>query len=254
MFVLFREYIKFELLFVEKLRARQKVLSLEKDGKVTQVEEKNVDDDEKEDEESDDGSEDEIEKLEKEKKKKEKKERKDKMKDEVDDKILNFGLVNLVLEVLNIIIIIQPSLKVPCPVDYVTLNSRVGLLIIYPVCMGFSLYKVVSSRNFLFVQAALVSIPEPEFAVSLLVTVRQFPGTLPVQQNILNILEHTFSQHPVSLDTKARMCLEKVNNIYLCNFFWPEFFVCLRFKNIFNHERSKGLKILSLNRKQIKKY
>ena len=105
----------------------------------------------------------------------------------------------------------------------------------------------------MFVQAALVSIPEPEFAVSLLVTVRQFPGTLPVQQNILNILEHTFSQHPVSLDTKARMCLEKVNNIYLCNFFWPEFFVCLRFKNIFNHERSKGLKILSLNRKQIKK-
>lgn len=142
MFVLFREYIKFELLFVEKLRARQKVLSLEKDEKVTKVEEKNVDDDEKEDEESDDGSEDEIEKLEKEKKKKEKKERKDKMKDEVDDKILNFGLVNLVLEVLNIIIIIQPSLKVPCPVDYVTLNSRVGLLIIYPVCMGISLVYI----------------------------------------------------------------------------------------------------------------
>ena len=114
---------------MEKLRARQKVLSLEKDEKVTKEEEKNVDDDEKEDEENDDDSEDEIEKLEKEKKKREKKERKDKMKDEVDDKILNFGLVNLVLEVLNIIIIIQPSLKVPCPADYVTLNSRVGLFI-----------------------------------------------------------------------------------------------------------------------------
>ena len=223
MFLLFREYIKFELLFVEKLRARQKVLSLEKDEEVKKEEEKKDEDEEKKDEENDDDSEDEIEKLEKEKKKREKKERKDKMKDEVDDKILNFGLVNLVLEVLIIIIIIQPKVQVPCPAGYVTLNSRFGLLTIYPVCLGLSLYKVLTSRNFLFFQAALVSIPEPEFAVSLLVSVRQFPGTLPVQQNILNILEQTFNQHPVTLDTRARMCLEKVNNIYLdvqfCQFF-----------------------------------
>ena len=153
MFLLFREYIKFELLFVEKLRARQKVLSLEKDEEVTKEEEKKDEDEEKEDEENDDDSEDEIEKLEKEKKKREKKERKDKMKDEVDDKILNFGLVNLVLEVLIIIIIIiiiQPKVQVPCPAGYVTLNSRFGLLTIYPVCLGLSLYKVLTSRNFLF--------------------------------------------------------------------------------------------------------
>ena len=150
MFVLFREYIKFELLFVEKLRARQKVLSLEKDEEVKKEEEKKDEDEEKEDEENDDDSEDEIEKLEKEKKKREKKERKDKMKDEVDDKILNFGLVNLVLEVLIIIIIIQPTVQVPCPAGYVTLNSRFRLLTIYPVCLGLSLYKVLTSRNFLF--------------------------------------------------------------------------------------------------------
>ena len=84
--LIFREYIKFELLFVEKLRARQKILSLEKEEEVKEGENKDT---EKEDDE--------------EEKRKENVEKKNKIKDadKVEDTILNFGLVNLVLEVQN---------------------------------------------------------------------------------------------------------------------------------------------------------
>ena len=72
----FREYVKFELLFVEKLLARKKVLQIA-DSNV--VEEKNKEDESETEEDA--------------------KSKKDSQFDAVDDKILNCDLVNLVVKV-----------------------------------------------------------------------------------------------------------------------------------------------------------
>eukprot|EP00088_Acartia_fossae_P060933 TRINITY_DN7306_c0_g1_i5.p1 TRINITY_DN7306_c0_g1~~TRINITY_DN7306_c0_g1_i5.p1 ORF type:complete len:588 (+),score=170.09 TRINITY_DN7306_c0_g1_i5:55-1818(+) len=133
--LLHREYVKFELLFVEKLLARKKVLKIA-DSKV--VQEKNDKDGSETEEDS--------------------KPKKESQFDAVDDKILNCDLVNLV------------------------------------------------------VKSALDAIPEPSFAVSLLVTVRVFAFSQNVQQQILDILEEKFAEHPVTVDTKARLALEKNGN------------------------------------------
>ena len=50
----------------------------------------------------------------------------------------------------------------------------------------------------------------PDFAVSLLLTVKRFPFAQAVQDNILRVLEDKFAGHPVTVDTRARLVLEKV--------------------------------------------
>ena len=89
--VLCREYVKFELLYVEKLRARQKVLKIEKADKDEEAEmEKDEQEEEEEEEEKDEKEEEEEKDGAKSRKKKD---------EEINDTILNCGLVNLVIEV-----------------------------------------------------------------------------------------------------------------------------------------------------------
>jgi len=156
---LHREYIKFELLFVEKLMARKKILAIEKEDQEKQVkdgdeqekdDEKEKDDEEK-NEEEDKGSEDEetVEKVAR--KKKSIKE----LDDEISDTLINCDLVNLVLE------------------------------------------------------SAVAAIPEPEFLVSLLLSVKQFSFSKSVQDNTLSLLSSKFKDHPITEDTQARLLLEK---------------------------------------------
>jgi len=61
----------------------------------------------------------------------------------------------------------------------------------------------------LVVKSALDAVEEPEFAVSLLMTARKFPFSVRVQENIIEVLETRFPDHPVTVDTLARMQLEK---------------------------------------------
>jgi len=144
--LLHREYVKFELLFVEKLRARKKLLQLKTDEE--EVKEKKEEKAIKSADESEEEGEDEDSEV--------KIKRSDRGgEDEISDSILNCDLVNLVVE------------------------------------------------------SALESVPEPEFAVSLLVTIRQFPFAKVVEESVLNTVNSKWADHPVTIDTRARMELEK---------------------------------------------
>lgn len=150
-----REYVKFELLFVETLRARSKVLKLDDDEEKKDVSEpeegaKPVTEDTGvlSDVDSENGADQSKEKDAFQR-------HKANVEAEVNDSILNCELVNLV------------------------------------------------------VQAAIEAIPQADFAVSLLVTIRKFPFAKKVEEELLELLHTKFPNDPVTIDTKARMALEK---------------------------------------------
>ena len=97
---LHREYVKFELLFVEKLMARKKILALEEKEETEKQESTAVDEDQTDSDDAADNSDDEQD--DKEKKSEEKKKKRKSIKEldqEISDSILQCDLVNLVVEV-----------------------------------------------------------------------------------------------------------------------------------------------------------
>jgi len=148
-----REYVKFELLYVEKLRARQKVLKIEvkeEESKENDAENEGDKGGKDSESENENGSEAEETKDDKATVKIEKS-----AVNEVNDRILNCDLVNLVIE------------------------------------------------------NALNAIPEPEFAVSLLMTARMFNFTGAVEEKLLAMLKEKYGDDPITVDTFARIQLEK---------------------------------------------
>lgn len=77
----------------------------------------------------------------------------------------------------------------------------------------------------------MAAVEEPDFLLELLVLVREFPFSQPVETFLLDTWLERHPAHPVTLDTKARLLLEKVLCARLC----ANFVKWCRFSSVWEH-------------------